>query len=280
MRDEKIIKALHEYMLSPESPFTPTDDDWARIAEAFTLNQGHDALAKVIASTQSFKSSGMPPDVAATLARILIQRGRAVNIGLICQILNDRLFNDVDRAAVPAQALVRTAGVFAELLDPPPQAKKPPDFIVSGFPVIQPIVESELLGGLWTTAAIIIFVCFLFALIVARSPGLAFAALGEAVAATLLTFALGWALRIQVDSSSATLYLIPPMLMFSLSPSIHRAGDHEARRFPVAFALGLAAAPLSLLLTGVLPVVRLGLSMSLGLASVALIASLSRRVRI
>ena len=43
-------------------------------------------------------------------------------------------------------------------------------------------------------------------------------------------------------------------------------------------SLGLAAASLSLLITGVMPIMRIGAAMALGLACSALVASVSRRM--
>jgi predicted lysophospholipase L1 biosynthesis ABC-type transport system permease subunit len=88
------------------------------------------------------------------------------------------------------------------------------------------------------------------------------------VVATLVTIAMGWLLGVNVDSGSATLYLIPPTVVWFLSPCL---ADPDARRgpYPFAFALAFAAAALSLVLIGILPVTRLGVVMAVGLAASA-----------
>jgi len=281
IRHRKILEELHEYMLSPSSPFSPTDEDWESIANVvLDREDGHAGkTARAIADTTGFADSGMPETVADSLADMLISMADSADRRLRSDILTNRLFEGLDRDAVPVQMLVRTRGVFTDILSPAPRALKgDTQFAVSGFPVILPMVESELLGGVLTTAGIVILVCFLIALFAAPRPGLGMTAAGEALLASLSTFALGWALGLQVDSGSATLYLLPPTIMFLLSPSLHRSADGEVRRFPVAFALGLAAASLSLLLTGVLPVMRIGGVMAIGMISATIVASLSRRL--
>lgn len=282
IRQDRILEHLRLYLLSPESPFEPTGEEWSRMAESIasehTTRGDTGPLSGVISATPSFLESGMPPSVAGALAAMLVQRAGALDVEMRSAMLTERLFEGMDRSKIAPQAITRSQGVFAELVSAEPPAGKDMKFHISGFPVIHPLVENVLLGGLWTTAAIVLSVCFLFAILVTPTRRRAFHALGEAFVATILTFGLGWFLRIQVDSSSATLYLIPPMMMFFLSPAVHRRGLTEIRRFPVAFALGLSAAPLSLLLTGVLPIMRLGVAMSVGLASVTLMGTISRRL--
>lgn len=280
MRRDRVEQELLNYMRSPDAPFTPSDEEWSAMAGILFREGGNpvDKLAAGLRELPGFQASGMPSRVAASLAAMLVERATSLDLDLQGTFLTERLLAGMDPAGVPVQFPIRVKGVFTELLAAPPSAEEGLGFTVSGFPVIRPLVESRLLGGVWSTAAIVLLVLFLFLLAAVPNRRLAPAAAGEAVLATLLTFAAGWLTGIQVDSGSATLYLLPALVTFYLSPSLHRTGDMEVRRFPVAFALGLAAASLSLLITGVMPIMRIGAAMALGLGCSALVASVSRRL--
>jgi len=280
LRRYRVEGELLKYMRSPDAPFSPTDEEWSAMAGILFLESEDSmtTMAGLLRELPGFQASGMPDRVAESLADMLVNRARDLDLDLQSTHLTKRLLDGVDAATVPVQLPIRVKGIFADLLAGPGSMEEDLRFTISGFPVIRPQVETQLLGGLWSTAAIVLLALFLFSLAGVPNRRLAPAAAGEAVLATLLTFAMGWITRIHVDSGSATLYLLPVMVTFYLSPSLHRTGDTEARRFPVAFALGLAAASLSLLITGVMPIMRIGAAMALGLACSALVASVSRRM--
>ena len=174
----------------------------------------------------------------------------------------------------------RARGVLADLVAAPVPGGDAVHFVVSGYPPLVPRIEAQLLRGLRASAAIVLAIFVLAALAVrGRRPAGALRAAIEAAAATALTFACGWALGINVDSGSATLYLLAPFAAFYLSAGTDDPSPNTAPavRFPAGFALALTAAGLTLLLTGVLPIMRVGAVMALALALSVLTTGLSNR---
>jgi hypothetical protein len=273
-RREGEVAKLKAWIQSPDAPFNPTDEEWATLAAS--LDGGTpEKVGTVVAGLASFKASGAPERLAADVGETLLTRLRDELERSRSEDLLKRLTAGVDLGPQPDVVTARLRGVLAELLggeaDP---AEKPMTFTISGMPAVLHLVEGQLLHGIRVSALIVLVVFTLVTLLVAaigRRPG-DIRAIPEAAVAGLVTWALGWALGIQVDSGSATLYLLPLTVSWFLSP---RLSDPRAApgRYALTFAAAFAAGGLSLLLTGVMPVVRLGAVMALGLLASAGVAA-------
>ena len=131
----------------------------------------------------------------------------------------------------------------------------------------------------WLAALAVWLVTALVLLVLFRSPRRWLRPAFASLLATVLTFALGWLFRVNIDSGCAILYLLPPVASFLLSPRLEDPPMGRAR-LRVAVALGLAAAPLSLLVAQMMPVTRIGAVMAIGLLTVLGISELSRRATV
>lgn len=273
----KAITDVAEYMKSDAAPFVPTDEEWPVIAQALA-NEKRDKftaqLTSAIKGLASYQTLGAPDEFATEIAMTLIQKFDNADLELQTKALVDIVFGPEEGSQVSDLARVRARGVLAALK----AGEKPAGdlkFTISGFPALAPAVERQLISGLRMAVAIILGVFSLLAIISAFWRPSNLRAIPEAVAGTLATAAIGALLGIHVDSGSATMYLLAPTIAWFLSPPLAET-DGRRGRFPVAFALAFAVAALALALTGVMPVVRLGVAMALGLATSAIATLLGK----
>ena len=227
-----------------------------------------DPLARVLEEMPSFRAAELPSDVAGRLAETLYTQVRDREASMLSGSLAEQWMEGLDAARLPDSLPSRVKGVFSTLLAGEPEPEVEPVFTISGFPALSPVVEDQLMGGLRRAVAVVLGVFLLLAIVAGISRPGHLRAIPEAVVATLATFALGTALGLNVDSNSAVLYLLPPTLTWFLSPGLADPAGHRAK-FPWAFAVALAVAATSLALIGVLPVVRLGGVMAIGLLASA-----------
>jgi len=287
--ERKVIEQLRQYMFSPESPFEPTAGEWktmAGILEGATEGR-RERLADAAAKMEGYKEMGYPPEVAPELADMLVGRYEELFLKLRSGELAGKLLSGLgqgkDVEAIQQAFVVRARGVFADLLGGHEPEADEADVTVSGFPAVVLLVEARLRQGIWLAAGILWLIMFIIALAATRRAQNAMRCALDALIASLLTFAVGWLLGVQLDSACATLYLVPPLAGFFISPRLSHAScpdDPGENRFARAVALGLALASLSLLVTGIMPVVRTGAVMALGLVFVAGISKLSVMTRI
>jgi hypothetical protein len=265
-RTALVLEAMHKYLTSGASPFAPNDEEWAPLAELLSgPAQGLSArLETALAQMPSFLAADLPPDVAGRLAETLATQVRDRSISLQSESLARGWLDGIDTTKVPDSLKVRVAGIFSTLIAGEPRPVREPIFTISGFPALAPVVEVQLMDGLRRAVAVVLGVFLLLAVVAGISRPGHLRAIPEAIVATLITFALGTALGLNVDSNSATLYLLPPTITWFLSPGL--ADPRGLRcRFPWAFAVALAVAATSIALIGTLPVIRLSLVMAIGL---------------
>jgi hypothetical protein len=127
-------------------------------------------------------------------------------------------------------------------------------------------IAARLKSRLLHSLALILGLGFVLSLL--RGVSVGFRGLLIASTATALTFAGCRAAGVEMDSGSATVYLLPALLGFVAS---------GAKRQAFSIALGAALVPL--LLTGAQPVTRLAAAAAMGLGSVVLVAWLLRERR-
>jgi len=271
---QDITKKVRQWMRSDDSPFNPNDEEWQIINAEISKNVINvPELTDAIAKMQSFKSAGFPMKVAGKIATVIKEKVRALGMNIQVETLISELFKG--QKQLPDALKTRVRGMLDDMLHPhktPGKLK----VVVSGFPLIAPVVASDLRRGIWITAGVLFILFLLFSLLLAPFPRAGFTVVTDGVLAALLTGGMGWATGIGVDSGSATLYLIPTLAGIFLSPGFYHDLPFEGRKFPVGFALGLAASALAILAAGVLPVMRVGAVMAMGLLSAIIVTGLTR----
>jgi len=269
-RRRQILASLQEYMASSSSPFTPTGREWSDLAAVLSgpLEGMAQRLAATLPAFPSYKEAGLSDDVAGRLADTLAMQVRDREESLLSESLSSKWLEGLDPAKVRDSLRARIKGVFSTLIAGEPKPDQDPVFTISGFPAMGPAVEAQLMSGLQRSVAVVLGVFLVLAILAGITRPGHLRAIPEAVIATLVTFALGTALGLNVDSNSATLYLLPPTITWFLSPGLADPEGYHGQ-FPWAFAVALAFAATSITLLGVLPVVRLGAVMALGLLASA-----------
>ncbi len=282
-RQQAMISALHSFMHSDGAPFTPTDKEWEELSQLLKKGASQPSLAAAISAMDSYREWEYPPEVAGELAENLLGRTRELARtqqldGPLAEL--GRILGDSPEADA---FLVRARGILVELLDANAPGEDTLVITVSGFPAIIPLVDARILHLIWLAALLLWGAMLLAVLAVYRNGFVTLRSGTEALLATVVTFGLGWLTRVNIDSASAVLYLLPPMVGFFASPALRQplppGSPLPGNRLAPAVATALAAGALSLLATGVLPVFRIGAVMAGGMAVIAIIAALSRRIR-
>lgn len=272
--DAELAARLQAFVASPDSPYHPTADEWARLAAALAAPE-RERPARLLAAARSIPALAQG-DLAQALADTLLAHERDLRRNLRADAMAQQLRPPAG-AAVPPAFTTRAQGVLADLLEPPASGGAEARIVPSGMPIVGREVSRDLLGGLWRALAVLVIVGALALGLLARSP-LAGARVGiEALVATLVAMALTGGVGLGVDSGSATLCLVTPLIALLVS----RAGDAEAEQrngVASAFLVGLGVAPLTLLLLGVRPVTRIGLAMSAGCLATAAVSWASARL--
>lgn len=233
--------ALKKWLTSGDSPFQPTEDQWAQLEPVL------DDPAKL-----ATVATRLDAENAAALVSSLTAHLHDLRLNLQAMALVDRVW---DRATPPA-ARMRAQGIFADGLDPHTADGSTAIITVSGLPIVAAQISHDLLAALWRTLAILLVAGGA----ITRSPR----ALLEAALATAATLAFS----LGVDPSSLPIFLLPPLAAFLVS---------GGQRIPAAFCLAFGAAAAALLLSGVLPISRIGAALAVGLVAVALMQVVSWR---
>jgi predicted RND superfamily exporter protein len=244
-----VREGLHKWLDSPDSPYTPSDEEWQRFEPL--LARGEAAKPKLIELGKGLP--GFDEAMSAQLADTLLERQRDLRLTERSRLLAERLAGE----AAPAEFLARAQGAFAELLDPA-QGNAKATFTVSGLPVVSEVVEARQVPRLWHVLAALLAGIALIVLLVSRKPVASLALLLAMGAASAVTAALGSMLGLHADPLSAPLYLAPAVVVAAL-------GHGRERSAYIALA-AVAAVGLCLLGAGSMLVVRLGAVVAMGCA--------------
>lgn len=242
-----VTAALHAWLFSAESPVQPTEEQWARLAEA--LPKGADALAAAATGFEEPKQ----------LADTLLGREKDLRLALRALALADALWPNA-----PADARTRAQGVFADHLEPQAGAGEAATIAVTGLPVIAPRAEQVTLLHLFLALGILVCVAGGAVSTLERTTG---PVLTTAVAAAA-PLAVAAALGPGIDPGALTVFLLVPCAAL-IADRGNRATTEVALAFSAALVL-LAA-------TRVLPVARIGVALGVGLAAIAAQLLLAQR---
>jgi hypothetical protein len=264
----RVLARMLAYLRSPDSPWQPDDSQWAAIEAAIREDGGEPGprFADVAAK------GALPPDLVETLK----VREKDIRVAVRSAMLTEHL---IGGAQAPEACAARLQGAMADFIAPHAGNGSDVQFRVTGFPVLASGIAAEFKHGMLAAALLLIAACAALIFVTSMKPLPVFRAGLDAALATVLTFALGWALRVQMDSGSATLYLLPPVLSFLASPWLFSDSPPDRGRWAPAFVMGFSLSALSILVTTVLPTIRIGAAMAIGLAMVLLVTTVSSRVR-
>jgi hypothetical protein len=264
--EERVLSRMQAWFASPDAPWQPAPGEWERLAAALrgSADGRRERLSAAAQAVPALAQAGADELVETALARHadFALEARA-------QLLADSLW---DGRAVPEPLRVRAAGVVADLLDPPARAAAEMPVVVSGMPAVATRVEHDLLDGLWKALGVLLGLGALAAGLLRAHSRPALRALLRGALATALVLALARLTGLQVDSGSATVFLLPPLLALVCAAE---PGDEPSW----AALLAPAAAGAALLFTGVLPMVRIGAALTTGLLAVAAVTALGRRLQ-
>lgn len=277
------IGKLKEYMFSPDSPFEPSEEDWKKLSGVLQTSDGdlENELTSTILSLENYQKLEFPDEVASELSEMLKVRRNQLLLEARSSLLTKKFISTLNEQKIPDAFKIKAQGIFADLISNKKIAGETIKFTISGLPAIIGKVEKQLVNGTWNAALILWAIMAVLVGMIVRDLWVALRTAAEALAATLLTLFFGWTLGIQVDSASATLYILPPLITYFLSPWLSAAaryGKPKLAKYSKTFAISLAAGCLTLTLTGVLPIVRLGGVVAIGMAMSVLVVTVSAHI--
>jgi len=262
--DWEVRQKVRAWLATPDSPYTPTETEWPALEEALKAAPAERA-SKVQAAVAAFPDVG---ENAAQFTETVLAREHDQRLAVRAAQLVHQL-----APAAPEAFATRAAGVLTDLLDPHASVGASAEVTITGLPVVAGQIEHDLLRGLWTALGVLLGVGALALLVLTRRlVGTALAVLAAAAAA-LVTLAAAGTFGFGVDSGSASLFLVPPLL------ALVAHGAPPETRMRAAFLVALGAAGLALLLVGLAPVSRIGMALAVGAGSAALFAQLLGRRR-
>ena len=275
-----ILVLLKAHVYSPEAPFEPTEKDWAAMSALLASDRDVKMeLISTIAEAPGYVEMEYPDAVAETFAdELLTVRGDAAQSlhvdGSLATFLGGL-------ANPPNELIVRSKGILTDLQDGVSTRDDAVSITISGSPVVSYELNAPVVTGVWKGAVLIWVLLAVFAWLITRRTRRMIVVAVEVGVATLYTFTLGWFLGIEMDPASAPLYLLPPLVGYFASPWLFKRDEDTApagNRFVSAFTLALAMGSLSLLQSGVLPLVRVGAVTALSLCLVTLSSAFFRRI--
>jgi hypothetical protein len=260
---------LHTWLGSDDSPYKPTDDEWTALSAALAGSSTgvRERLIGATASMDGLKTRGITAefiDAVVTRQKDLRQSARA-------QLLAQSLW--AGKGDVPEGFRMRVQGAIADALDPPPTGGDVA-ITLSGLPVLAGLIASDLRAGLVTAAEWLLVIGAVALIVLSLKPVPAARRAIEAAAAMALTVIVCRSAGVDIDSGSATLYLVPAAACLVASS----AGEWAAR-WGAVFLVALAAGGLALLVPGVLPVTRVGSVMAIGLGTAGFVSYVSAYFR-
>lgn len=262
--DAKGRANVKTWLASPDSPYAPTDAEWTKLDEALATPEA-ERLAKTQAVAGTFADvAGHEQEFAETLLARLKDQRLTLRAETHVAQLGEKL---------PDAFRLRAIGVFVDLLEPQANAGDQATVEVLGLPMVAPGLEHASLQGLWEGLAALIIIGALVLLLLSRDAGFAVkTALGAALA-TALTVGTTGAFGFGIDSGSAPLFLLPPLLALAAS------GKPSSTAMRTGFFVALGVASLAFLVVGLAPVSRIGVTLAFAFGSAVFAAHVARERR-
>jgi predicted RND superfamily exporter protein len=252
--DQETWRRVRAWLATSDSPYTPSDAEWAQI-EAALATPPEERAARLEEAAATFADVGAH---AKDLAATILTREHDERLAVRAAQLVDALAHEA-----PEAFTVRATGVVTDLLDPPAGAGESAQVTVTGLPVVAAQLEGDLLRGLWLAIAVLLGAGALALFVLTRRLLDSALAVLAAAAATAVTLGTVGRFGFGVDAGSAALFLLPVVAALVAS------GSPASTRLRASFFVGLGAASLPLLWVGLAPVSRVALALAVGLGAAA-----------
>ncbi len=264
---DEALAALYRELSSPESPFLPTEPEFASVVRALADPGGLPVIERAVRSLPSFQALDAPDDWAGRIARMVRDRAAALEADALVRQAVDRWLSRLPDEQRSEALATRARGVALDAIAGNRASPGDLRFLVTGFPVLLPAIERDLWRGLLRALAGVVVAVFLAGWVATRRATPPLPVLVRAALAGLAPLGVSWVTGLHVDSGSATMALAGPIAagMLSFLP-----GRARGRPLALAVVLALAAAGASLAATAVLPVIRIGAILGLSLACASL----------
>lgn len=267
-----LTSEIRMWIDSEDSPWNPLPAEWDAVAAV--LHGDVQTLANTINAQPSWAEEENSPDMALRVAESIEVRLEGLRIEKRSNALLDELVSGVE---TPQNFRMRAHGVLASTIAPVPEGPQELEFAISGYPAFTKAAEQRLLGGLNMATLLLFMTAAIFVLLLGfRRPALLLV-LPVGAASTAMTFAISSLLGVNADPNSASIYLIAPLAWLFLSETINDPSGGSTR-YPTFFALALAAGGASLLMFGVMPVIRMGSALGLSLVVPVVLFAVIRRI--
>lgn len=272
--DEKtaITASIREWLDSEDSPWNPAPEEWDAIAPA--IHGGAEGIAAAVGAQPSWVGEGNSPEMAMRVAESIMVRIENMTIENRAKALVDSLSAGVE---VPGNFRMRALGVLASVIAPTPEGSQELEFAISGYPAFTKPSEQRLMGGLQMAALLLFLSASVYVMFLGFGRPSRLLVLPVGAAATAATFAVSGALGLNADPNSASIYLLAPLAWLFLSEMMNDESGHTTRN-PTFFALALAAGGASLLMFGVMPIIRIGGALTLSLVITVVLFAAVRRL--
>lgn len=267
----RMTDAIKVWIDSEDSPWNPPPAEWDAVAP--TIHGDTEAIAAAIGAQPTWLADDNSAEMAMRVAESIVVRLENMKFENRSASLLDTLTAGIE---TPKNFRMRARGILSSLAAPESEGSQDLEFKISGYPAFTKASEERLMGGLNMAALLLFLSATVYVMLLGFRRPSSLLALPVGAAATAATFAVSGAIGLNADPNSASLYLIAPLAWIFLSEFLNDETGASSR-FPTFFALALAAGGASLLMFGVMPVIRLGGALCLSLVlTVTLFAAVRR----
>jgi hypothetical protein len=257
---EAVLLRLEAWLNSPDSPIAP--DEYRMQAVRMAVRKWADVRATL---RRSMALGPSAPADSTGMADTVAMRAYELMTAVRSQEIMDTLLSGSTGGGDLLR--LRLKGIFSEIISPPAYDGRDLQFRVSGFPMLVSGISDQLKAGLFIACILLVVSATAAILVIGNGAAAAAGAGFEALLSATLALAVMRVLRIQIDSSSAILALLAPVSSFFLSRRISWGGPAGAGNtgYARALVLGFSLSGLSLLISGIMPAIRIGLMMAVSL---------------
>lgn len=246
-------QSVKSYLMSPQAPFNPLEAEWENIRKTLDI-QDSNRLEKIQQTLSEMKTlTDKDPEFIKKVAETIDTRATDALFSLVI----NRNLSLLQKKQLPEVFITRVKGILCEILGDGAGETNEISFRVSGFQLVLPDLKSHMLYGL------IFAVCIL-----SMVTGLALSLFVKNIWLTPVAFlsgigglGIGGITGVMVDGGSATLYLLPSIVSVLFATS----NNGISLRYMLFICIGLSLSAMTLILTDVMPVIRLALVMGIAI---------------